>query len=164
MRALITIFFLILLHSQVQGQSVNWTAFAHLNDSLRQEQKPVLIFIHTDWCKFCQLQDNTTFADPELTQVLNKNFYCLRLNAESKADISFLNRTYKYKLTGYHELAELLAKQNGTFSFPATLVLDHTLQPVKRYTGYVSAADLKSLIGQIYTLKVQGKKYGNNLR
>ncbi|MHA6248207.1 thioredoxin family protein [Pontibacter sp. CAU 1760] len=131
------------LHPKVQAQSIKWTAFEELQAKLRTEKKPLLIFIETDWCKYCKLQQNTTFSDPMLVQELNKNFYCLRLDAEHRQPIRFLNRTYQPTSTGYHELAELLAMEGGTVSFPTTLLLDMNLQLYQRFRGFIAAKELR---------------------
>ena len=62
-----------------QAQTIQWTAFSHLSDSLRAQKKPLMIFIHTDWCKYCKMQENTSFKDPELSEQLNQHFYCIKL-------------------------------------------------------------------------------------
>lgn len=134
------------LKTGAQGQSIQWTAFEHLGDSLRTERKPLLVFIQTSWCKFCKMQEHTTFADKDLTQELNRKFYLLRLDAESKADILFLGRTYPFNPNGYHELAETLAKGNGEITFPTTLLFSENLQLLKRYSGYVGPEELKSVL------------------
>lgn len=124
---------------------VNWTAFENLNDSIRKQKKPLLIFVHTDWCKFCYLQDKTTFTD-SLVVALTKNFYCLRLNAEAKTTITFINRTYTYKATGLntgqHQLADYLAKEKGIVSYPTTILLNTKLELTKRLVGFYSTSDL----------------------
>ncbi len=124
---------------------VNWTAFENLNDSMHKQKKPLLIFVHTDWCKFCYLQDNKTFTD-SLVFTLSKNFYCLRLNAETKTAITFINRTYTYKATGVntgqHQLADYLAKEKGLVSYPTTILLNTKLELTKRLVGFYNANDL----------------------
>lgn len=146
MRLLLIILLSCCLHPTVQAQDLIWTTFEELNAKLRTDKRPLLVFIATDWCKFCKLQQNTTFADRTLVQELNKDFYCLRLDAEHKQPIRFLNRTYKSTASGYHELAELLAKEGGVVNFPTTLLLDMNLQPYKRFQGYVAAKELRQEI------------------
>ena len=96
----------------LSAQEVNWRSFEDLPQLMRDEAKPVLVFLYTDWCKFCALQKNNTFTNSEITTLLNENYYCLKLNGEEKENISFLNRTYEYQATGVntgqHELAQLL--------------------------------------------------------
>lgn len=119
------------------GQGVNWVPFDTLADSLRAQPRPVLIFIHTNWCKYCALQEHNTFAQAAVSQMVNENYYALRLDAETAEDIQFLNRTYHGRSQDYHELAEILGKQDGQLAFPTTVVLSKTLQLEKRWVGFV---------------------------
>lgn len=121
-----------------QSQQLRWTSFDTLNDSLRKEKRPLLIFIHAEWCKYCRMQENTTFKDKEVVRHLNNMYYVLRIDGESKASVSFLNRTYNYSTTSeYHELAEILGKQEGKLAFPTTVILDSQMQLKKRFPGYL---------------------------
>jgi len=152
-RILIISLLLFTANTTTWAQTINWTSFEQLNDSLRTQSKPLLIFIEADWCKFCKMQDNTTFKDPDLVQIINENFYSLRLNGESKNDISFLNRKYQYHTTnGYNELAEMLGKQDGELTFPTTVLIKPGMQGIQRLTGFQDSQylsnDLKSFLSQ----------------
>jgi thioredoxin-related protein len=135
--------------AQVEAQTLQWTLFEHLNDSLRKERRPLLIFIHTDWCKYCKMMELKTFTEPELVKVLNTQFYCLDLNAEDTRTILFLNKKYKFKPTGVntgvHELAELLGTDKGRLTYPTTVFFDQHLQLQNRMVGAVEAKQLQQL-------------------
>lgn len=130
----------------LSAQSVQWTSFSDLPDSLRKESKPLLIFIHTDWCKYCALQDHNTFGNEMISQRINEDFYALRLNAESEASVTFLNRVYKGASNGYHQLAEYLGKSGEQLIFPTTIVLSKQFFLEKRWNGFVSVEMLKEYL------------------
>ncbi len=134
---------------RAEAQTVRWTSFEHLNDSLRKERRPLLIFIHTDWCKYCKMMEVKTFAEPELAKKLNQQFYCLSLNAEEAKTIPFLNRRYTFKPTGVntgiHELAELLGTEKGRLTYPTTVFFDQNLQLLSRVVGALDAGRLQQL-------------------
>jgi len=45
-------------------------------DSLQEvEERPIAVFIHTDWCKYCDAMLNTTFKSEAVQISLNKSFY-----------------------------------------------------------------------------------------
>lgn len=127
----------------LSAQSVRWTSFSDLPDSLRKEPRPLLIFIHTDWCKYCALQDHNTFGDEMISQMINEHFYALRLNAASSVSITFLNRTYDGAQNNYHQLAEYLGKSGEQFIFPTTILLSKQLKLEKKWNGFVSTEMLK---------------------
>ena len=39
------------------------------------QQRKIIVFIHTDWCKFCQAMKSKTFKNEEVIQQLNDTFY-----------------------------------------------------------------------------------------
>ena len=133
----------------VEAQTLQWTSFENLNDSLRKERRPLLIFIHTDWCKYCKMMEVKTFTNPELVKILNREFYCLDLNAEEARTIPFLNRKYKFKATGVntgvHELAELLGTEKGRLTYPTTVFFDQNLQLLSRVAGALDAKQLQQI-------------------
>lgn len=138
--------FLLWASSGLQAQQVNWLSFNALQDSLRTHPKPVLIFIHTDWCKYCALQDHNTFGNTKVLKQLNQEYYAIRLNAETRESITFLSRTYEGGVDQYHQLAQLLGRSEGQLSFPTTLLFSENLQLQHRLTGFVSATDLQALL------------------
>lgn len=139
------------LHNlKVEAQTLQWTSFEHLNDSLRKQRRPLMIFIHTDWCKYCKMMEVKTFTDPVIVNTLNKNFYCLDLNAEDIRTLTFLNRKYKFKPsgvnTGVQELAEMLGTEKGRLSYPTTVFFDQNLQVQHRIVGVLEAKKLQQLL------------------
>ena len=136
--------------SESTAQEMHWTKFENLNDSIRKAPKPILVFIHTDWCKFCEMQDKNTFTNSEVVEKLSRDFYALKLNSESKSPIKFLNRTYTYKstgsVTGTHQLAEFLGKKGGELVYPTTVLLTSELNISSRETGFINTEDLLELL------------------
>jgi thioredoxin-related protein len=120
-------------------------------DSLQKiETRPVFVFIHTTWCKYCAAMEHTTFKDKAIIEVLNKKYYCIFLDAETKQDIFFNNHLFKYKATGNntgsHELAEQLAFLNGQIAFPTICILNEETEIAFQQSNYLSSADLKKIL------------------
>ena len=151
-----------LLAVESQAQTLRWTSFEHLTDSLRKERRPVLVFIHTDWCTYCKMMEVRTFANQQVVTKLQESFYCVRLNAEESQPITFLQRTYKFKATGVktgvHELAEVLGTENGKLRYPTTVFFDQYLQLQGRMVG---AIDVKQLERAIDILLENSAEVGN---
>jgi len=145
--------FLCLTFSSSLAQQVDWIGFEKLQESLRTQPRPVLIFIHTSWCRFCAMQLENTFTDKDVVNAVQRAFYAVSLDAEQRDDVKFLKKRYRYKATGpgsgYHELAEFLGKKEGTLSFPTTVILSKSLQPLGQFQGFLNAADLLQLLENI---------------
>jgi len=143
MRFLLIISFYYLLSGLTAQSTINWISFDELPDSLLVNPKPVLVFIYAEWCPYCKLQDRKTFSKSKVIKDLG-NYYCLRLNAEEKKDIQFLNRTYQFRRTSYrsgtHELARYLGIFDGGLVLPTSVLLNEKLQVVKKEQGYLDPA------------------------
>jgi len=50
----------------------------------KENPKPYVVFIHTSWCNYCKMMENSTFKNPEIIHLLNSDFYFISLDAESK--------------------------------------------------------------------------------
>ena len=94
----------------------------------KENPKPIVVFIHTSWCKYCKMMENSTFKNRDVIKLLNDTFYFISLDAESKNDITVNNHTFKFKLTGQntgiHELAVELATINNEVVYPTITILD----------------------------------------
>lgn len=146
----LTLFVFVSFHAR--PQQIRWNSFDELTKNMRKQSKPIIIFIHTDWCKFCAMQENNTFNRPQVVKEINQNFYAVRLNAEETKDIIFLNKKYRYKPSGtgsgHHELAEMLGTKNGKLSFPSTVILSKSWQVIQRETGFLNSEELLMLLAQ----------------
>ncbi len=123
-------------------------------DSLQKiEKRNIAVFIHTDWCKYCQMMKNTTFKNDSIINKLNKNFYFVDLNAEEKRNISFNGQTFKYKSTGtntgVHELAEPLASLDNEVAYPTVCFLNYTKEIIFQLNQYISAKDLQIILTRL---------------
>jgi thioredoxin-related protein len=123
-------------------------------DSLQQSQnKKTIIFIHTDWCQFCQRMKQTTFKNQEIIQKLNSDFYFIDFNAEEKRDIIFNNQTFKYQPSGnnvgVHELALQLGTMNNQIVYPVLCVLNEKNEIILQYNSYLNPTDFKLLLEKL---------------
>lgn len=123
-------------------------------DSLQQIQKrKIIVFIHTDWCQFCQRMKATTFKNQEIIEKLNSDFYFIDLNAEERRDITFNNQLFRYKPSGnnvgVHELALQLGRINNQIVYPVLCVLNQKNEIIFQYNSYLSPKDFKILLQKL---------------
>jgi len=123
-------------------------------DSLQHiHKRKTIVFIHTDWCQYCQKMKATTFKNQEITQSLNSDFYFVDFNAEDKRDIKFNNQTFKYQPSGnnvgVHELALQLGTMNGQMVYPVLCVLNESYEIVLQYNNYLNPKDFKLLLEKL---------------
>lgn len=129
-------------------------------DSLQKIQKRnIIVFIHTDWCKYCQAMQNTTFKNENIIHQLNEKFYFIDFNAEEEKSIRFNGHTFKYKPTGpntgIHELAEQLATIDGKVSYPTICILNSNYEIVFQYNHFLSSKDLLRILSTLQKQVIQ---------
>lgn len=123
-------------------------------DSLQKTSKRnMVVFIHTDWCRYCHSMKNTTLKNDSIISILNKEFWFAALNAEEKQDILFNGQIFKYKPTGEntgtHELAEQLAKVKGKISYPTLCILNANYEIIFQYNRFLSSAELLKVLNEV---------------
>jgi thioredoxin-related protein len=123
-------------------------------DSLQQIQKrKIIVFIHTDWCQFCQRMKATTFKNQEIIEKLNSDFYFIDFNAEEKRDIKFNNQVFKFLPSGndvgVHDLALQLGTNNKQIVYPVLCVLNEKNEIIFQYSNYLSPKDFKIILEKL---------------
>ena len=133
-----------------QNQAITFEALDSLQ---KQAPRPVVVFLHADWCKFCQGMKNTTFMDNKVNETLSEKFYFVSFDGESKEDVTFLNYTFRYKPTGVntgvHELAEQLGGKNGVVSYPTVTFLNAKYEILYQHDGFLSARKLLRVLNKM---------------
>lgn len=128
--------------SPSEKAEVTWM---ELSDALKQQRhrpKPLFIDLYTDWCRWCKVMDQKTFADPKVAQYLQENFYPVKFNAEKAPPIDINGKEFKLVRTGrqsLHSLAYALMK--GDISYPSYVILDERQQTISRFKGFRDAQD-----------------------
>jgi thioredoxin-related protein len=142
------ILFPLTVFSQIISQS-----FEQLAGLQKTQNRFVVVFIHIDWCKYCQAMKNTTFKDKEIAALLNQNFWFVDLNAEEKSDITYNGQTYKFRPTGnntgIHELVEKFTMPNGEASYPSICILNPDFEIIFQYNQLLSINDLRLLLNNL---------------
>ncbi len=78
--------------------------------------KPIFIDFYTTWCGPCKQMDKTTFLDSTVYSILNKDFLCLKLDAEKDENLHLVKH---FKINAFptfifsDENGELIAKEIG---------------------------------------------------
>lgn len=119
-----------------------------LQDSMKVNPKPVIIYYYTDWCNYCRVMEESTLRDTQVIDSLNSHYYLVKFNGETKKNIFFLGRNYKFIKTGdgegYHEFNYAFAKITG---FPSFVFLSNHYETMNVKLGYVITENFLELLG-----------------
>lgn len=108
------------------SQELKKYSFEQVDSLMIIEERPVAIFLHTEWCKYCLKMENITFKNDSLTRLLNSKFYFISFDAESRDDVKYSGNVFKFLPKGnegIHEMAFELGTINGEIKFPTFCIL-----------------------------------------
>ncbi|MDT7832575.1 DUF255 domain-containing protein [Flavobacteriaceae bacterium S356] len=139
-----------ILGSIPKKETLNVHSFSEVEKLQKTTPKPVVVFVHADWCKICHGMEKSTFSNSKIIKTLNKSFYFIKLNGEEKRDITFLGKTFVFKPTGNntgtHELAIELATIHKRVSYPTTTILDKNFAIVLQLEGLITKNSMLSIL------------------
>ena len=135
-----------------QEDQIQWLNFEQLEDSLSVKPKKVFIDFYADWCVYCKKMDKAAFKDEKIIELLNSEYYAVKMNAETPETIVFGGDSYSNKELGQkrnptHEIPLLLAsRENRPFSLPAMVILNEKFEITARYFEYLSPKKLNRIL------------------
>ncbi len=148
MRLYISVLFLVLVNFSVA--QVNWIRLENLSDSLTLQPKPVFVFIHAPWCGYCKMMEHNVFSDQELSNQLNRDYYCISLDAEMPDTLYYGGIDYPPEPQPNGKLINSLAKKigavDGKLNFPTCVFLDAKLIVQAQYASYLKKSDLQYVL------------------
>ena len=75
-----------------------WSAEAF--DKAKREDKPVFLSIGYSTCHWCHVMEHESFSDPEVAELLNRDFISIKVDREERPDIDHVYMTVTQTLTG----------------------------------------------------------------
>jgi thioredoxin-related protein len=133
---------------QESNSIIKWYSFEDAYKMNKKKHKKMFVDVFTDWCGWCKKMDKETFQDPDVAKYMQKNFICVKLNAERKDTVEIdgvkFTNTNPGGRGGTNKLAiELL---RGKMSYPTSVFIDENNQTITAVAGYMSASDFTPLL------------------
>ena len=127
---------------------VEWHSFADAYKLNKVKPKKMLVDVYTDWCGWCKKMDKETFQNPEIAKYMQKHFYCVKLNAETKDTIvidtvKFVNSNPTGRGGNNRLAVELL---RGKMSYPSYVFINEQNQLLTTVPGYLTADDFSPVL------------------
>lgn len=130
---------LLTLTSNVFSQSseIKWYTLEEAVKLSEKEPRKLFIDVMTVWCGWCKKMDREVFSQKDIIDVLNNQYYAVRLDAQQKEDIEFKGETFKYQMygqKGFNGFAVELLR--GKMGFPSLVFLDEEFNLIQSLEGY----------------------------
>ncbi|MFC4165435.1 thiol:disulfide interchange protein [Epilithonimonas zeae] len=147
-------FILLMISGIFNSQEVKQYGFESLPEKL---EKPILIFMKTNWCSICKIQKYQMEKDLELRNLIDEKVYFITFNPEKhKESITFFGENYNYISngnSGIHELAVEISS-NKKPVYPSWILIDKDGKILFRNEGLLDNGILKLLINTLTPLSV----------
>ena len=124
--------------------AVEWLTVDQAADKLQQEKRPVLIDLYTTWCGWCKEMDRKTYSSKKVAAYLEEKFYTVKVDAETRAVITWQGRTYAYS-PQYRSNEFALYLTHGRLEFPTTIIIPPGDAP-QAIPGFMEPGDMEPLL------------------
>lgn len=124
---------------------IQWVTFADAVEKNKTEPRKIFMDMYTHWCGWCKKMDASTFKDPKVVEYLNKKYYAVKFDAETKDTIQF--RDYSFYFHSEWRSNELAwSLMQGKMSYPTTLYLDETFALLSPVPGYITTEQIMPIL------------------
>src|SRR5674476_1086507 len=103
------------------NEKIQWLKIDEVSIKVKEQSKPVLIDLYTDWCYWCKVMDKKTYTNSKVISYINDHFYPVKLDAETKDIIEWKNNSYNYN-ENYKVNDFTMYVTSGQPGFPTTVI------------------------------------------
>lgn len=119
-----------------------------ISDGLKlaaEQKKPLLIDFYTDWCSWCKVMDEKTYAHHDVVKTLKSSFILAKFNPEKAPAFDYKGKKYSGQ-----EFAKLI----GVNGYPTTAFLKPDGSKIDAPAGYIEFSRFNTMLDF-----VESKKY-----
>ena len=106
---------------------IRWLTLEEAYALNQKQPRKIFVDVYTDWCGWCKRMDKDTFSNSEVAEYVGKNYYAVKLNAES--DRSF-------KLGQADTTERQVARQLGVSGYPTVVFIYEDFRTIEPVSGY----------------------------
>jgi len=107
--------------------AITWLTIDEAQKLNKENPRPFFIDVYTDWCGWCKRMDKDTFADSDVAEYVNENYYAIKLDAESSTKVKFNGKEMSQaQLAGYFRVR----------GYPTIVLVESSLDNVTPKPGY----------------------------
>jgi uncharacterized protein YyaL (SSP411 family) len=111
------------------SESVKWNGWSdELFLRATAKKRFVILDLEAVWCHWCHVMEKTTYADPEVTELLASKFIPVRVDQDANPDLS---------------------SRYGDWGWPATIVFGPDGTEIAKIRGYIEPSRMQALLKAI---------------
>ncbi len=89
------------------------------------ERRPILVSVVAEWCHWCHVMDNKTYADPGVARLISEGYVAVRVDSDARPDI---------------------AERYRAWGWPATAILTPDARPLLERQGFQEPDAFEALL------------------
>lgn len=129
-------------HVPKEKETLNWLTLTEVEAKLKEQPRPVLIDLYTDWCGWCKVMDKKTYTNEQLIKYLNEKFYVVKLNAETRSELSWKGKIYSFN-PQYKTNDIALYLTAGQLAYPTTVIIPSGNDEPQPIPGMLEVKDME---------------------
>jgi thioredoxin-related protein len=150
------------LHEANSPDGIQWMSFEDAVAKNQTEPRKIFMDVYTSWCGWCKRMDATTFKEQKVIDYLNKKFYAVKFDAETKDTIRFSGHEFTFHSDWRsNELAWSLMQ--GRMSYPTSLYLDEAVSLLSPVPGYLTPDQIMPILTYFGENIYKNKKWDDYL-
>jgi uncharacterized protein YyaL (SSP411 family) len=111
------------------AEPIQWNGWSdELFSRASAEKRFVILDLEAVWCHWCHVMENTTYADPEIIELLASKYIAVRVDQDANPDLS---------------------SRYGDWGWPATIVFGPDGTEIAKIRGYIEPSRMQALLKAI---------------
>lgn len=117
------------LMAKADNNDIKWLGYSESVFKLaNKEGKFIILDLEAVWCHWCHVMHKKTYSDPEVIKILKSHYIPVRVDQDSRPDLSNRYRDY---------------------GWPATIIFNSKGEELVKRAGYIAPEDMKTLLQKI---------------
>ncbi len=129
------------------AQSINWLSLNEALEAQKIKPKKIIMDVYTEWCGPCKMMDKNTFANRDVLNYINENFYAVKFNGEGNEKINFFDQEFtnpefidrRKGRNSTHQLTKFLQVD----VYPTIIFFSEEGDPIIPVKGYLNPREIE---------------------